>query len=103
MLATLASTALLMGLAGGFHFLVTCSSPWAALVGAKGAKATQGTDSAAPASQGAQPVRGARCSGGGGAIRRSAAFHAGRLAGYAGAGALAALALDSLAWLTTQT
>jgi len=106
MLATLASTALLMGLAGGSHCLVMCSAPCAALVGAKGAKGTkgtQGTDSAAPASQGAQPVRWARCSGGGGAIRRSAAFHAGRLAGYAGAGALAALALDSLAWLTTQT
>ena len=31
------------------------------------------------------------------------AFHLGRLFGYAGAGALAALAMESLAWLTQQT
>lgn len=34
---------------------------------------------------------------------RSTAFHAGRLAGYALAGGLAALAMDRLAWLTQQT
>lgn len=103
MLAALAWTALLMGLAGGSHCLVMCAAPCAALLGTRGTKDTKGTDSAAPAGQNAQPVRWARRSGGGGAIQRSAAFHAGRLAGYAGIGALAAQALDSLAWLTTQT
>lgn len=39
----------------------------------------------------------------GGVIRRAVAFHAGRLAGYAVAGGLAAWAMDSLAWLTQQT
>lgn len=39
----------------------------------------------------------------GGALQRTMAFHAGRLVGYASAGALAALAMDSLAWLTQQT
>ena len=39
----------------------------------------------------------------GGVLQRTVAFHAGRLVGYASAGALAALAMDSLAWLTQQT
>lgn len=38
-----------------------------------------------------------------GMVQRSLAFHTGRLAGYASAGALAALAMESLAWLTQQT
>src|SRR5690606_7927114 len=39
----------------------------------------------------------------GGMPRRLLAFHSGRLTGYAAAGAVAALAMDSLAWLTQQT
>ncbi len=39
----------------------------------------------------------------GGVLRRGVAFHTGRLAGYAGVGAFAAFAMDSLAWLTQQT
>lgn len=36
-------------------------------------------------------------------VRRLIVFHTGRLAGYACAGAVAALAMGSLAWLTQQT
>lgn len=39
----------------------------------------------------------------GGVRLRTLAFHGGRLVGYGVAGALAALAMDSLAWLTQQT
>jgi sulfite exporter TauE/SafE len=90
MLVALASTALLMGLAGGAHCLVMCAAPCGALTGQGGA-AQEGAEQAVhwvPR---------------GGVVRRTAAFHAGRLAGYAAAGALAALAMDSLAWLTQQT
>ncbi len=89
MLVTLASTALLMGLAGGSHCLVMCAAPCGALTGQGGA--AQGAGQAV------------RWMPRGGVVRRTAAFHAGRLAGYAAAGALAALAMDSLAWLTQQT
>ncbi len=71
----LASTALLMGLAGGPHCTAMC---------------------------------GAACAGitrlGGGSARRSTwTFQAGRLAGYAAAGGVAATLVQSFAWLTTQT
>ena len=72
---TLAATALLMGLAGGPHCAAMC---------------------------------GAACAGvtriGRGSAQRSMwTFQAGRLAGYAGAGAVAAGLVQSFAWLTTQT
>lgn len=85
---TIAWTALLMGLAGGAHCLAMCSAPCGALVGQSGDAADE------------QPIRWAPR---GGAVRRGLAFHGGRLAGYSAAGALAALAMDSLAWLTQQT
>ncbi|MDP3230866.1 MAG: sulfite exporter TauE/SafE family protein [Acidovorax sp.] len=89
MLVTLASTALLMGLAGGSHCLVMCAAPCGALTGqGGGAQAAEQAVHWVPR---------------GGVVYRTAAFHAGRLAGYAAAGALAALAMDSLAWLTQQT
>ncbi|MDZ7863617.1 sulfite exporter TauE/SafE family protein [Acidovorax sp.] len=96
MLATLGWTALLMGLAGGPHCLAMCAAPCGALVG-------QG---------GEQPVRWAGPGGAGLAVApaapsfswaRSIAFHGGRVAGYAGLGAAAATAMDSLAWLTQRT
>lgn len=90
MLVTLASTALLMGLAGGSHCLVMCAAPCGALTG-------QGGTAQESAEQAVHWVPR------GGVVRRTAAFHVGRLAGYAAAGALAALAMDSLAWLTQQT
>lgn len=83
---TIAWTALLMGLAGGAHCLAMCAAPCGAIVG-------QGGDDG-------QPVRWAPRHG---AALRGAAFHAGRIAGYATVGAAAALAMDSLAWLTQQT
>ena len=83
-----------MGLAGGSHCLVMCSAPCGALVGNGVQEVTPG----AGTSQ--QIVRWAPRSG---RVQRSAAFHVGRLSGYAVAGGLAALAMDSLAWLTQQT
>lgn len=85
-----------MGLAGGSHCLVMCSAPCGALVGqgrgsAGAGQPTDGTE---------QAVRWAPR---GGVVQRTVAFHAGRLVGYASAGAMAALAMDSLAWLTQQT
>lgn len=91
MLATLAWTALLMGLAGGSHCLAMCAAPCSVLAGQGGRASADG---------GTQTVHWAPR---GGVVRRTLAFHGGRLAGYAAAGALAALAMDSLAWLTQQT
>jgi len=94
MLATVASTALLMGLAGGSHCLAMCSAPCGALVGqAASSQAVVGRS---------EPVV-LHWAPRGGLVRRTAAFHVGRLVGYAAAGALAALAMDSLAWLTQQS
>lgn len=71
MLLTLATTALLMGLAGAPHCAAMC---------------------------------GAACGGvSGGSARRRWLFQAGRLAGYSAAGAAAGAAVESFAWLTTQT
>lgn len=94
MIAAVASTALLMGLVGGSHCLAMCSGPCGALVGrAPGQRASL-------ADSGEEPVRWMPR---GGVARRGIAFHLGRLAGYSAAGAIAALAMDSLAWLTQHT
>lgn len=95
MITAVASTALLMGLVGGSHCLAMCSAPCGALVGSGNQQ--QG---AACADGGAQTVRWMPR---GATARRGVAFHVGRLAGYSAAGALAAFAMDSLAWLTQQT
>jgi sulfite exporter TauE/SafE len=96
MLATLGWTALLMGLAGGPHCLAMCAAPCGALVGQGGS--------------GEQPVRWAGAGGAGlaqpgtsPALGRLVAFHGGRVLGYAGLGAVAALTMGSLAWLTQRT
>lgn len=94
MLAAAAWTALLMGLVGGPHCLAMCSAPCGALVGGGGG----GSDRQAGIT--AQAVHWAPR---GGIVWRTVAFHAGRVGGYAAAGAMAALAMDSLAWLTQQT
>ena len=96
MLAPLAVTALFMGLAGGPHCLAMCAAPCGALVGQGGARSTA-DETGNVAIQAVQWVPQ------GGMLRRLLAFHLGRLFGYAGAGALAALAMESLAWLTQQT
>ncbi|MDA8454198.1 sulfite exporter TauE/SafE family protein [Acidovorax sp. GBBC 3334] len=101
-------TAFAMGLAGGPHCLAMCAAPCAALIGGPGRSAAA---EGAPVRWMAVPV------GGGGAARaalppggappatavRTAYFHLARLAGYATAGAAAALAMDRLAWLTQQS
>lgn len=97
MLATLSFTALLMGLAGGSHCLVMCAAPCAALVGQGGSSVAVDKATVCGAVQPVQWIPR------GGVVRRQAAFHIGRMTGYAVAGALAALAMDSLAWMTQQT
>lgn len=89
MLLALASTAFLMGLIGGTHCLVMCAAPCAALTGA----------GAAPAGE-AQVVRWMPRTG---VVQRTASFHLGRLAGYGVAGALAAFAMERLAWLSQNS
>lgn len=75
MSATLAATALLMGLAGGPHCAAMCGAACAGITRAGGAS-----------------------------VQRSmASFQAGRLAGYAMAGGAAASAVQVFAWLTTHT
>lgn len=85
-----------MGLAGGSHCLAMCSAPCGALVG-------QGSASAVPTGNEEGAAQAVHWAPRGGVVLRTAMFHGGRLAGYAVAGALAAMAMDSLAWLTQQT
>ena len=89
MSSSLAWTALIMGLAGGSHCLVMCAAPCSAVV--------SGDSGAAPPVP--QPVHWVQPSP---SRRRLWAFHAGRILGYSLAGALAAVAMQSLAWLTQQ-
>lgn len=77
-----------MGLMGGMHCLVMCAAPCAALTGG----------GAAPARE--QVVRWMPRAG---VVQRTASFHLGRLAGYGAAGALAAFAMDRLAWLSQNS
>lgn len=94
MSGTLLLTALALGLAGSPHCAAMCGAACAGLTGTGQPQA-------------ALPSRGALA----GTVivlrevatdRRTLAFHAGRIAGYSAAGALAALATQSLAWLTSQ-
>ena len=81
MSTTLAATALLMGLAGGPHCAAMCGAACAGIIRVV-------------------PIHEVR------APRSSLAiwsFQAGRLVGYSLAGAAAAQAVQSLAWITTQT
>lgn len=88
MLLAFVSTVFLMGLMGGTHCLAMCAAPCAGLTGL----------GAAPASAGVHvvqwmPSRRA-------VARRTFEFHLGRLIGYGAAGALAAFAMERLAWLS---
>lgn len=86
-----AGTALMMGLVGGVHCVAMCSAPCAALINA-------GLPDEARAL--AQPVRWLSPKR---HVWREVVFHLARLAGYASVGALAAFAMESLAWLTEQS
>ncbi|HQQ71595.1 MAG TPA: sulfite exporter TauE/SafE family protein [Alicycliphilus sp.] len=89
MLWALASTAFFMGLMGGTHCLVMCAAPCAALTGQGGAAAGD-----------VQVVHWMpRAT----AVQRTVSFHLGRLLGYGAAGALAAFAMERLAWLSQNT
>lgn len=98
MLLTFSLTALFMGLVGGPHCLVMCAAPCAALVQGASTVAVVRRDAVEPSAAAA-----GRLWANVGGVQRLTAFHAGRLAGYALAGALAALAMDGLAWMTQQT
>ena len=93
MLASLASTALLMGLAGGPHCLAMCAAPCSVVTGQAMAQET-GQVNEHPLQWMPRPGR---------LGRRLVAYHSGRLLGYATVGALAALAMQSLAWMTQHT
>ncbi|WKL16398.1 sulfite exporter TauE/SafE family protein [Comamonas testosteroni] len=88
MLFSLVWTALIMGLVGGPHCLVMCAAPCSVVTAAK------------PVG-GGQPV----------AVHglqkrqwlRTSLFHLGRIAAYALLGGIAAMAMESLAWVTSQT
>lgn len=87
----LLTTAFVMGLSGGPHCLAMCAAP-CAVVTADGPPATAGN---APASAGTTEAVPSRW--------RFVAFHAGRLAGYALLGALAAWAMEYVAWFSDRT
>jgi sulfite exporter TauE/SafE len=93
MLFALVSTAFLMGLLGGAHCLVMCAAPCHAVVGVGHSAAPGGAN---PVPVVLQPVAHALWV-------RAVVFHAGRLCGYAAMGALAAFAMDSLAWLAQRS
>lgn len=98
MLAAAAWSALLMGLAGGPHCLAMCGAPCAAVVGSGRADIAGQSPGAMPATEKTLHWMPRGRQG-----QRLAAFHTGRILGYSGAGALAAMAMQSLAWLTQQT
>ena len=75
MQSSLAVTALLMGLAGGPHCVAMCGAACAGLGQAAGERRTQALT----------------------------AFQLGRLVGYSSLGALAAVSVQGLGWLTTQS
>ena len=79
MQAALASAALLMGLAGGPHCVAMCGAASAAVI------------RIVPVGYGGSP-----------ALAAPAAFHLGRIASYATAGAIAAASVDTLAQASTQ-
>ncbi|RYZ08749.1 MAG: sulfite exporter TauE/SafE family protein [Comamonadaceae bacterium] len=75
MTLTLAVTALLMGLAGGPHCMAMCGAACGGVIRGVGARPAQGM----------------------------ATFQAGRLAGYAAAGAVAGAAVQGFAWMSSHT
>lgn len=75
MLLTLAGSAFLMGLAGGPHCIAMCGAACGGVIRASGARAAPGMWT----------------------------FQAGRFAGYTLAGAVAGLAVESFAWLASNT
>jgi len=88
MLFSLVWTALIMGLVGGPHCLVMCAVPCSAVSGNRPVRGEQPV-----VLHGLQQRQ----------WLRAACFHLGRIAGYALLGGVAAVAMESLSWLTSQT
>lgn len=88
MLFSLVWTALIMGLVGGPHCLVMCAAPCSVVVGGKAA-----SEEKVVAVRGLQSRQ----------WLRAALFHLGRISGYALLGGIAAVAMESLSWVTSQT
>jgi sulfite exporter TauE/SafE len=84
MLSTLAGTALLMGLAGGPHCVAMCGAACSGVI--QLARAPRGGVAVLPASE----------------LGPSLTLHAGRIAAYAAAGAVAAMAVQSLGWASER-
>lgn len=99
MLASLGWTAFVMGLVGGPHCLAMCAAPCSAVIGAVDGSAKD----AAPAASAEQPLQWQSKNQRNRLGPRLLAYHSGRLLGYSSAGAVAALAMQSLAWMTQQT
>ncbi|MBP7083624.1 MAG: sulfite exporter TauE/SafE family protein, partial [Giesbergeria sp.] len=93
MVGALAWTALVMGLVGGSHCLVMCAAPCSAVI-------RPGPIDASASAASEQVVHWHRQERGG--LRRLTAYHLGRLAGYASAGAAVAVAMQSFSWVTQQ-
>ncbi len=91
MFSTLAVTALLMGLAGGPHCAAMCGAACAGVV-----RLSSGNASLQPVGMPGVAVLSRT------PVQATLMLQVGRLLGYAAAGALAASAMQSLAWLTTQ-
>lgn len=77
-----------MGLVGGPHCLLMCAAPCSVVTGTKPANADK-----VIVIHGLQRWQ----------WLRTSMFHLGRIAGYAVLGAVAAVAMESLAWLTSRT
>lgn len=77
-----------MGLVGGPHCLVMCAAPCSVVVGGKAA-----SEEKVVAVRGLQSRQ----------WLRTALFHLGRISGYALLGGIAAVAMESVAWVTSQT
>ena len=86
-----------MGLVGGPHCLAMCAAPCAAVTG-WGAEPAAGARTQIPVQ--AEGVRESRASG---VSMHWLAFHSGRLLGYAVLGAVAAYAMEQVAWFSDRT
>ncbi|GAB1386609.1 sulfite exporter TauE/SafE family protein [Melaminivora sp.] len=103
MFLALASTVFFMGLMGGTHCLAMCAAPCSAVVGAgQRDPAAAGLPTAEQVVQWHPPLFG-RNRFAASAFLRSVVFHLGRLLGYGMAGALAAFAMDGLAWVSEHS
>ncbi len=86
-----------MGLLGGAHCLVMCAAPCGALLGSGSTK--PGSEQVAGSEQVVQFMRGRPR----GFPARAVFFHLGRIIGYSLVGALAAYAMERLAWFSQGT